>query len=279
MEGGKWKDMDNIQVVVKHMKKIRNVLSEHKIKMTIYILGVLWTAVVMQLAVNSFFRPDSNLLEAFSNANSQISEYEMEVIAQYGNGFFSEEDKKACIQHIANELNLQLEDIIVSNEEDRDIVYMEKKGKNAETLIKIVSIQNEDDSGLNSESSYIIVRLTLYRNLDSILAYRDLLENIFEEMSITEIQTTMQLSSKINGKLTLDEMNTIGNRMIDNLQGKIVYENRSQELFTLYAYSGLLEEYITSLGSKINIHVAIDYDEEDDITNVYLGTPVIHGGY
>lgn len=115
--------------------------------------------------------------------------------------------------------------------------------------------------------------------MDNLLEYRDLLKEVFKDLDVKDVQTTMQLSSDYKGKLSLDNMNKIADNMIQNLEGKIAYENRKENLFTIYAYSGLLDEYVTSLGTKINIHVAMNYDEATDTTHVYLGTPVINGGY
>ena len=60
---------------------------------------------------------------------------------------------------------------------------------------------------------------------------------------------------------------------------KIAYENRKEDLFTVYAYSGLIEEYITVAGSKVNMQIAMSYDEKKDITFVYLATPFLNDGY
>lgn len=269
-----------MNVINSFSKQIKLLLDGKKSKMTIYVIGVLWIAVIMQFAVNTLLRPDSNILEAFVNTNSEVSDFELEMVAEYSSEFLSESDKINLILYVANKMGLQIgHDLIVNQSPQNSEIFAEKLSKNAETLIKVVSIENENDSGIKGVKHYIIVRLKLYKNLESILSYRKLLEDMFKNLKISDVQTTMQLSSKYKGKISLDDRNKIADSMINNLQGKIAYANRADELFTIYAYSGLLDEYVSSLGAKINIHVAIDYDEELDYTNVYLGTPVINGGY
>ena len=51
-------------------------------------------------------------------------------------------------------------------------------------------------------------------------------------------------------------------------------ENRDNEMFTIYAYAKGAGSYITIGGSKINMNIAIGYDEEQDATKVYLASPV-----
>lgn len=264
----------------KQINQLKEILSSKKTKVTIYIIAVLWIAVAMQIGVNSLFKPNHNILEAFVSTGSQVSSFELEMAADYGTSFLSEGDKKELIMHVADKIGLQVkEELKVNRVYDDCEVYYEKSGKNADTLIKVVSIKEEKPDGVASINHYMVVRLKVYSNPDSILEYRKVLEDVFKELKVTDIQTTMQISSKYAGKLSLSDMNTIADNMINNLDGKIAYANRVENLFTVYAYTGLLPEYVTSLGNKINIHVAITYDEESDSTSVNLGTPVVNGSY
>lgn len=261
-------------------KQMKQLFQQKKSKLTIYVIGVLWIAVIMQIAVNSLLRPNSNILEAFVSTNSEVTSFELEMAADYGTGYLSESDRKDLVMFVAKKIGLQTnQEVVVNRDNDDCEIYIEKLGKNAETLIKVVSVEQENDQGIAEIHHYLVVRLKLYKNLDSVLTYRKLLKDIFKELETKDLQTTMQLTSNYKGKLGLDDMNRIADNMIENLQGKVAYANRQEDLFTIYAYSGLLDEYVTSLGTKINIHVAINYDEAKDATNVYLGTPVINGGY
>lgn len=260
-------------------QQIKKLLAGKKSKMTIYVIVVLWIAVFMQIGVNTIFHTEGNLLDAFVSTNSDVSSYELEMTATYGTKYLSESDKKELIRYIANKIGLQIDNNIVINNDKNSEAYYEKTSKNANTLIKLISMEKENDSGKKEITHYLKVNLTLYKDMDSILDYRDLLKGVYNELKTTEIQTTMQLSATYKGKLALNEMNNIADGMIDKLDGEIAYENRKQNSFTIYAYSGLLDEYVISAGTKINIHVAMNYDKNNDVTNVYLGTPVIHGGY
>lgn len=263
-----------------YMTQIKHLFMDRKSKITIYVISVLWIAVIMQVAVNAFIRPNGNLLEAFVNTNSEVSSFELEMAANYGNGFLSESDKKDLITYIGKKIGLQIDNDLIVNRDYGDCeVYINKVGKNAETLIKIISIKKDDSNDLATFNHYIIVRLKLFTNPDSILEYRNVISDVFNELKVSDVQTNMQISSNYRGKLGLDQMNKIADSMIENLSGKVAYENRDDKLFTIYGYTGLLPEYVSSLGNKINIHVAIHYDEGTDSTNVFLGTPVINGGY
>ncbi|MDF2609939.1 MAG: putative rane protein [Lachnospiraceae bacterium] len=267
-------DMNN------YRSQLQQLFRGKKLKVTMYVLGVLWISVIMQFAVNSIFQPNKNILEAFVGANSDVSSFEVEMAAEYGTNYLSEADKKELIQYLASEIGLHLDQPITINRDNNDSeVFVTKKGKNAESLIKVVSVEQEVASGLSETKHFIIIRLKLFHNIDSILAYRSLLEDVLQELGVSNLQTNMQITGNYEGKLSLEQMNRLADSMIGNLEGTVAYANRQEGLFTIYAYTGLLDEYVNSMNTKINIHVAISYDESSDITRVYLGTPVISGGY
>lgn len=262
------------------IRQIKTILSGKKSRMTIYVLGVLWIAVIMQVAVNSLLLPKGSLLEAFVNTNSEVSSFEVEMLAEYGSTYLSEEERKELVQYLASQIGLNADnEVLVIRNGNETESYIEKEGKYANTLVKVISLEQENNEGIKKLNHYLIVKLKLYNNLESILNYRKLIRATFDELGAKEIETTMELESQYKGKLSLDSKNIIADDMIDSLDGKVAYANREDELFTVYAYSGLLDEYVTSLETKINMHVVINYDEESDITHVYLGTPVINGGY
>ena len=129
---------------------------------------------------------------------------------------------------------------------------------------------------------YIVVRLTIFEDMDSdILAYQERLENLLEELDIKQksMNTTLQFSGSYAGDLSLDEKNKIADEMIGNLEGKVVFESRENDLYTIYAYTGSIPEYITVDHNKINIQVAMSYDQSTDTTKVYLATPIISGDW
>lgn len=262
------------------IRQIRKILSSKKSRMTIYVLGVLWIAVIMQVTVNTFMIPRGSLLEAFINTNSEVSSFELEMFAEYGADYLSEDDRKELVTYLASQIGLEpdKEVEIVRNGKETES-YIEKISKNANTLVKVISLEQNNKEGITELKHYLILKLKLYDNLESILNYRQLIKDTFKELGAREIETTMQLASDYKGKLNLDNMNSLADSMINNLEGKVAYANREEDLFTIYAYSGLLDEYVTSLNTKINIHVVINYDEVTDTTHVYLGTPVINGGY
>ena len=91
----------------------------------------------------------------------------------------------------------------------------------------------------------------------------------------TDISTTVQLKGEYVGFLTMERRNEITDDILEALNAKAVYEYREEDLYTVYAYTAALENYITVENKKINVHIAISRDEENYRTIVYLASPIL----
>lgn len=267
------------------------VFSNKRIRGLAYIIVLLWVAVGAQFIVNRFFVPEGNIMQAFVNTNSGLMESTLEITATYGSGYLTEEDKKSLIAYITTNLGIQVNsDIEVISEENRQEFVFKKQAKRAHTSIKLVSLYGEDSTEAFVKSSdtkdnvnhYLVIRLTIYEDVSNdILIYEEKLRDLLKGLNINTkgINTTLQFSGSFVGQLALDTKNKIADRMIKSLKGEVVFENRQDNLYTIYAYTGLLSEYITVDKNKINIQVAMTYEEDNDRTKIYLATPIISGDW
>ena len=63
--------------------------------------------------------------------------------------------------------------------------------------------------------------------------------------------------------------------LLEKLEAEIVAEHR-EDSYVVYAYTPLIEEYKTVGKDKINLTVAIIYNEETDVTEMLLATPLLN---
>ncbi|BCN32813.1 YwmB family TATA-box binding protein [Anaeromicropila herbilytica] len=244
-----------------------------KIKMIIYIIGVLWISVFAQLMVNTLYKNNNRIVDAFAGTNSQIAQSEIKVIADYGSKYLSRQDKEDLINYIASSIQLKTDNSYKTQDTDTaNEISIEKLSKNADTKIKLLSLKGETEH-------YIVIDLNVYDNMKSVMSYKKILEGKLNELKVKDYQTTILFHGYYNGKLTNDEKNQITDELIDNLDAKIVTQNRGSDVYTVYAYTGLIDEYITVAKSKVNVNIAISYNEQNDQTELYLATPVINSDY
>ena len=86
----------------------------------------------------------------------------------------------------------------------------------------------------------------------------------------------MQFEGNYEGNLSTGEKKQIASLLVEDLQGEIALEYDEGDLYTIYAYTGLLNEYIVSIGRKVNIQIAISYNELTNKTRVTLATPILN---
>ena len=127
--------------------------------------------------------------------------------------------------------------------------------------------------GTQPQAQYVYVNITVYNNIDCAVSYRELVEGMFDAMGI-QGNVNMNLVGSLEGALNNIEKNELADGLLDRLGAKVVTENRDNDIFTIYAYSKGAGSYITIGGNKINMNIAIGYDEEQDRTKVYLASPI-----
>ena len=256
--------------------KIQNIFTK-KIRMTIYIIAVLWIGVITQIIVNKAFQDEDKIIQAFASTNSKVVESKLQIVADYGIRYMTQEDKEKLIEYLAGAIGLEKDyEIITTKGEETLSVTAEKRGKNADTKVEVISVEKNSQESLSETRQYIVITLSVYDQMDNIIKYKDMLEKKVKKLEIVSCDTAMQFIGSYQGQLSLKEKNKVTDELIEYIQGKIVNENRSEELYTVYAYTGIMDDYLTVEGHRVNINVAISYNEEKDQTNIYLATPILN---
>ncbi len=89
----------------------------------------------------------------------------------------------------------------------------------------------------------------------------------------------LKAEGSIEGELNNTEKNNITDEIMKKLEAKVVTGNRDDSIYTVYGYCGKIEEYVVFGSTKTNINVAITYDEQNNLTRVYMATPIISTEY
>ncbi len=257
------------------LHNIKNIVTRKKTRVTIYIAVVLWIAVATQMLVNRMFQEDARITEAFVKTNTDGMQSSLEIAGEYRTGFLSDEDKKKLICDLAAEIGLKIDkDISVWEEGTRSEYYFYKQAKKASSEIKVISVEQEEDDVIKMKH-YIIVRLTISEGIKSIDRYKMLLEKSFDRLKARDVQVTLRYEGNKEGDMTSEEKHELAQLLVDELQGRIALEYDEGDVFTVYGYTGMLKEYVTTMDNKINIQIAISYNELTNKTRIELATPIM----
>ena len=251
-----------------------------KIRITLYTLVILTIALVSQIVVNNMFRDEGRITDAFFSANSKAEESKLEIVVDYGKRFLSEEDKRNLIDYIAASIELN-SDYEIEHQKGKTSSSMVavKKGKNADTQIEVISVEQNDKAGIREVKQYLIITLMIHKNTSGIMEYKKMLENAVAKLDVVDYQCLIQLNGVYSGDLSIEERNKITDNLLRSLQAKVITDNRENDLYTVYAYTGLVKEYIKVSNQKVNINILMNYDEIKDETTICLASPILNSDY
>jgi len=245
------------------------------------LIAAAWLFVFLKFLVGAIFEKNTSLVAAFSVTNPQEISASVEVTAKYPLGDLNDKNKLLVLEEVADAIGLTLDkEPEVTESETRQEIAFFKDALAADTEIKVITLYKDNIAGTGEQAApipatYLYAKISLNQSLDTVLAYKTLLEETMEDLSCTEISTTIQLVGDYAGYLPLERRNEITEEILDALGAEVVYEYREHELYTVYAYTAGLDNYITVDNKKINVHIAMSQNEEHYRTVLYLASPIL----
>ncbi|WP_167957735.1 YwmB family TATA-box binding protein [Anaerosporobacter faecicola] len=270
------KEKEEVSFLQKTIRFLKQ--QNRKVKTIAYVSIVLWIAVISQIGVNRYFTDDSKLVDAFTKTNSAIMDSNLYMVADLGTDYMKEEDEKNLIQYMASKIGID-EDCKITKGEEQEVLYTKCVSDAATTIIKLIRNQEEEKDGVKMVRRYLIVDLTIKEDVNSILTYKKKAEKSAEGLEARDVESQVTFTGRYDGKLSMEERNQVTDQFLRNLQASIVLEQRGDELYTIYAYTGLIDDYIKSQGSKINVNLAFTYNEKKNTTKLYVATPILNQDY
>ena len=240
---------------------------------------VLWAAALLYLVNRQNFYGEEEIVEAFMQTPYSAVQSKIEAFGSLSGSYLIEEEREKLVKEMASMLGIT-EPYSLEKMESEEVqaVILSKPSKQAVTNI-VYQLKTTANSRLEKEAKqYISISIVLYDSVDSGTRYKDMAEHMFELYGI-EGEVSLSFTGEMLGNLSLRERNTLAEKLIDNIGGKVVRQFRSEELFTIYGYSRRLEEYEEVAGEKMNFNLAISYDETRDVTQIYLAVPYMMEDY
>ncbi len=281
-------------------------------KRAMYAVIVLWAVLTAVYMTNMGRAKKVSISTAFTDSVDgeewcELDTY-IEGYGKFGVCYLTQEEKERLVENIASALGITSSyGLATVYEEEVNTTVLSKESVNGNVTIKAITqeqqhtentaepavtepqvTENADSpagtepqvtgntnglEGTQPQAQYVYVNITVYNNIDCAVSYRELVEGMFDAMGI-QGNVNMNLVGSLEGALNSTEKNELVDGLLDRLGAKVVTENRDSDIFTIYAYSKGAGSYITIGGNKINMNIAIGYDEEQDRTKVYLASPI-----
>lgn len=238
------------------------------------------TAIVI---INCFIKVDNTdemaLAEVFSEDIYYDITSDVEASVYIGNEYINDEDKRKIILDLAGHLGIKGGYEYVSEKTDTGYtVSLRKDAVKADTCIRITTVERELSDSRISLSQYLYVRIDFEGSPQSTAYYKEKLDTILKDMGMSG-KISVNYRGKCRGNLSIEDKNGITFDIIRQLKGKIVDSKKTDDIFTVYGYTEYIGEAVTINGMKANLNIAFSYNEEDNVTEIYVSAPIISTDY
>lgn len=251
-----------------------------KWKSVLYITGVLFITAAVQLIVNRCFKNDTRIIDAFVNCDTNIYESSLDVVVNYGKEVMTVKQKRQVLNTMAGNIGISKGYSISDKTNDgADTFELQKKSGDTSTKMEFVSVAPVGTEDGKFSNHFLLVNITVNDKFENILIYKNRIEKDLKEKGLTDYQISLTLRGGLDGELTKKQKNTKVKSFLNQLGAREVNRIESDDLYTVYAYTGFVDDSIKVSGYRININIAISYDETKDETEIYLATPILNVSY
>lgn len=245
----------------------------------ISIVVILWVLAGMQFIFQITAKDEKQIMEAFHDIDFSSSVCEIEAYGEYLKEYLTKQEQQELLKRIGKQLGIESGFQLEAKRTDggsETLLY--KKAKRAETTLKLITSEIQATDNFIESRQYLSIEILLYDSVDSGFYYKDKVEEILKEEGVST-KTVLNLKGSYPGRLNLDKKNELVDRLLSRVKAKTVIENRTDDLFTVYAYTALIPEYLYHEKKKVNLTVAVTFDETENTTKLYLATPVLEESY
>ncbi|MCT4688679.1 YwmB family TATA-box binding protein [Vallitalea sp.] len=218
---------------------------------------------------------EEKLLTTFNEVNFTLCETDLNIWGEYSKSYMTKSEMEKLALEVVNKLGLEPEyNEDYNSEEFKKVYSINKKTKEADTTIKVVELVEEvANNGLKVEN-YIVINIVLNDKCGSILYFRDKITEIFKEMDM-DARDNLTITSKHKGKLDESKAKEIVKQIANKMSCKVKDSFKTENIYSIYGYSRYIDEHIITEGEKINVDLALTYNELEDMTYLYAAIPVI----
>lgn len=217
---------------------------------------------------------EEEVVKAFADTKFINMASNVECIINCGQEKLTKAKKKQMVLEIANNLGIK-DGYTYGKEKNKSgkVMTLHRKGTRSEVYIKLLTVTDGEEF-----DNYMLVNIILENSIESALFYK---EELAKSLSKYEKppKISVNLAGTLTGRLTKQEKNKIAENLLDKTKSKTVIDGREEEIYTIYGYTDKVKEFITVGSERVNINLAITYEESNNQTKVYLSTPIINLDY
>lgn len=247
---------------------MRNIWKKKKAGIIGGMAAALILAAAFRVITERAFLAQASMEGAFATLTPDESEGTVTLTGRYLPPPYGFSEEK-LLRHFGEQIGLQIDGEVreVSYEGRTEYVF-EKNAAEAHSVVKLAYLTETEDW-------YLCAEITVSgQNTAGVTGFQAQLKKVAEKMQLEEISSTLELCGIYEGEIPLGEKDAITDCLLTELYAQPIYENRENKNYTVYAYTGAVEEYLVVEKNKINVQIGIYYDRGANRTEVVLASPL-----
>lgn len=298
------------------MKKIIYLLG---VGITVLLVQFVYGKLAPEKSVSANAIAENSLEKVFQNNNIHEADCEIEGYYYLGEKYYGESGSLELIDKIAERLGVNSEYYYDKYRTDAgSVAVMKKEGKSSELELELITTEYQESRNVIAQRNYLSVSLNIKGSLESGYYYKNLIEKTMKEIckeenddkansenisendkkssntvngekaankdkevstSIISQNLYMVIKGKIYGEIDKGQENKIAKGILKSFQAKEIFNGQNDEHMNVYGYTEILSDYVAIGSDKININIAFSYNEKENITYVYVGSPIVNYDY
>lgn len=298
------------------MKKIIYLLG---VGITVLLVQFAYGKLAPEKSISANVIAENSLEKVFKNSNIHKADCEIGGYYYLGEKYYGESGSLELIDKIAERLGVNSEYYYDKYRTDAgSVAVMKKEGKSSELELELITTEYQESQNVIAQRNYLSVSLNIKGSLESGYYYKNLIEKTMKEIcreenddkansenisendkkssntvngekaankdeevstSIISQNLYMVIKGKIYGEIDKEQENKIAKGILKSFQAKEIFNGQNDEHMNVYGYTEILSDYVAIGSDKININIAFSYNEKENITYVYVGSPIVNYDY
>lgn len=251
---------------------------KNKFIMVLYIVFILVIAVVLSSRLGSSRRQaaiEDSLIKSMQSTKAQVMESTISAWTKINDKFMTEAQVDAEIMTIAEIIKPEKPSINITKEDSDDTIrhILHASSNNKYYNISVESVKTEKGG-----ETYVIMDISIDSSYTELASERQKLEQYFNGRS-----KNPEISSCIigvyDGQLQEAEMRAKISQALDAVKAKKIEGLANDELNSISAFSGNINDFVLSNNKKVNMQIAMRYSSYDNKTYIWIGSPLINVEY
>lgn len=126
------------------------------------------------------------------------------------------------------------------------------------------------------DGNYLHVKVDTNVDIKSMYEKKERIRSFLDKNNLQEYELATLVECRYKGKMTDEKKKELVQRLFKQCGALTINTKESDDYFVAYGYTLGERDSVTVNGKKVNVNIAINYDEKEGVSHIYIGTPLLN---